>query len=146
MWVFTDFANAFDKLKEDNAKALDSWLQDWVATTLDDSSPWYRNVAVYAGSGLAYSVNTLSTSVLSGFVDVLRIGDGVNAGGWGYGQDALRLLMVAGPALRLGRYGLSIVAAVDETSNVGNCTWIAATRALRLTGTKHFARVGDVAK
>lgn len=145
MWVFTEWANAFDKVKQDNEKALDSWLQEWVATTLDDKSPWYRNALIYTASGTAYAVNKLSTEVLGGFVDVLRLGDGVKDGGWGYGKDALRLLIVVGPALRAARYGITLVAAVDEIA-LENCTWIAAARALRLTGTKHYARLGDLAK
>jgi hypothetical protein len=146
MWVFTEWANAFDKVKQDNEKALDSWLQEWVATTLQDDSPWYRNAAIYTTAGTAYAVNKLSTEVLGGFVDVLRLGDGVKEGGWGYGKDALRLLILAGPALRVGRYGIALVAAVDETAQVGNCSWIAGTRALRMTGTKHYARLGDLAR
>ena len=146
MWVFTEWATAFDKVKADNAKALDSWLQDWVATTLDDNSPWYRNAFVYTVSGLAYGINTLSTEVLGSFVDVLRLGDGVREGGWGYGRDVLRLLVIAGPTLRVARYGITLVAAVDEAPQIGNCTWVAATRALRMTGVKHYARVGDLAQ
>jgi len=143
MWVFSEWADGFDKVKTDNNKALDGWLQDWVATTLNDDSPWYRNAAVYAGAGLAYSVNKLSTEVLGGFVDVLRIGDGVRDGGWGYGKDALRLLVLVGPALRAVRFAGALVS-VDVAG--GRCAWVAGSQALRMTGTRHFARVGDLAK
>src|SRR5262249_22209299 len=107
---------------------------------------WYRNAFVYTVSGLAYGINTLSTEVLGSFVDVLRLGDGVREGGWGYGRDVLRLLVIAGPTLRVARYGITLVAAVDEAPQIGNCTWVAATRALRMTGVKHYARVGDLAQ
>lgn len=40
----------------------------------------------------------------------------------------------------------SQVAAVDELAQVGNCTWVSGARALRMTGTKHYATVGDLAQ
>ena len=42
MWVFTEIANGFDEVKAEKGKALLEWLQDWVATTEKDDSPWYR--------------------------------------------------------------------------------------------------------
>ena len=143
MWVFTEWANGFDRIKSNKDKALLEWLQDWVATTEKDDSPLYRNVAIYVGADLAYGVSKVSAEVLAGFVDVLRTGDGVREGGWGYGKDALRLLVLAGPALRLFRFTASVVA-VDVAG--GRCTWVAGTQALRMTGTRHFARAGDLAK
>ncbi|MEP7366972.1 MAG: hypothetical protein ABI972_27245 [Acidobacteriota bacterium] len=153
MYVLREIADGFDSMRKGNEAWIDSGLTEWVATTLEPDSPWYRNVMVYAGAGLAYAANKLSTEVASGFVDVLRIGDGVYKngewtpeGGWGLGKDALRLLIIAGPLLRAGRYGITLVAAVDETASMGNCTWISGTRALRMTGVQHFSTVGDLAK
>ena len=146
MWVFTEVADWFDKTRVENEKWIDSELQPWVATTLYDDSPWYRNVGIYAASGTLYALNKFTTTVAAGFVDVLRLGDGVQEGGWGYGKDALRLLMVVGPALRGARWAVSLVAAVDETPLVGNCSWIAATRMARWAGFQPFAALGDVAK
>lgn len=146
MWVFTEVADWFDKARQDNEKWIDSELQPWVATTLYDSSPWYRNVGVWAAAGTLYSLNKFTTTVASGFVDVLRVGDGVKEGGWGYGKDALRVLMLAGPALRSLRWAAALVPAVDETQTMGNCTWIAATRMARWTGVKPLATLGDVAR
>jgi nucleoid-associated protein YgaU len=145
MWVFTEIADWFDKTRHDNEKFIDNTLQPWVASTLNENSPWYRNVAVYSAAGAAYALNKFTTTVAAGFVDVLRIGDGVKSGGWGYGQDALRALVLLGPAVRAGRFAISQVAAVDELVQVGNCTWVAGARALRMTGTKHYARIGDLA-
>lgn len=77
MWVFTEIADWFDRTRHKNEKAIDSWLQPWVATTLKEDSPWYRNVGIYSVSGAAYALNKFTTTVAAGFVDVLRIGDGV---------------------------------------------------------------------
>lgn len=43
----------------------------------------------------------------AGFVDVLRVGEGVKKGGWGYAEGALRVVSLAGPATRVGRFGLA---------------------------------------
>jgi hypothetical protein len=92
MWVFTEIADWFDNTRRDNEQLIDSVLQPWVASTLDDGSPWYRNVAVDTGAGLGYALNKFTTTVAAGFVDVLRIGDGVSpalgrracTGQWGW--------------------------------------------------------------
>jgi hypothetical protein len=146
VWIFTEAADWFDKTRQDNEKWIDSELQPWVATTLYEDSPWYRNVGVWTASGTLYALNKFTTTVAAGFVDVLRLGDGVQEGGWGYGKDALRLLMVVGPALRAARWAVTLVAAVDEIPAAGNCSWIAATRIARWSGTKPLAVLGDVAK
>lgn len=146
MLVFTKLADWFDREKTFEQEFIDALLQRWVLSTLDDKSPWYRNIAIWTASGASYAVNKLSTEVASGFIDILRFGDGVKQGGWGYGHDALRLLILTGPIVRAGRIGISLLAAVDELPALGNCTWVAAVRALRMTGVKHFARVGDLAR
>jgi hypothetical protein len=167
MWVFTEIADWFDKTRADNEKWVDSELQPWVATTLYDDSPWYRNVGIWTASGTLYALNKFTTTVAAGFVDVLRLGDGVQEGGWGYGKDALRLLMVVGPALRGARYVIAGIQELDVGSTAlrqamqagssfpdavravpwsGNCGWVAAARLLRLTGNGPLAELSDVAR
>jgi hypothetical protein len=109
MWVLTKVADWFDQTRADNDAWVDQYLQPWVATTLYEDSPWYRNVGVWAASGVLYSLNKFTTTVASGFVDVLRVGDGMKERGWGYGKDALRILMILGPAVRGARYAVSLV-------------------------------------
>jgi hypothetical protein len=142
----TQVADDFDYMRRDNEKAIDDY---WTSSFRSvDNLPGYHPyvIGIYSAAGLTYALNKFTTTIAAGYVDVLRIGDGVQAGGWGYGQDALRLLTLVGPAAGSIRNELGLVAAVDETSQVGNCTWIAGTRALRLTGVKHYARLGDLAK
>jgi hypothetical protein len=146
-------ADWFDDNRRWGDAYLDNTFQGWINSTEDPSS-WTSSGLGYAvtvgGTGVLYAVWHLSTTVASGFVDVARMGDGTydwatgQGSAWGIGQDALRLLMVAGPALRMARYGVALVAEVDEFSNMGNCTWVAATRALRMTGVKHYATLGDL--
>lgn len=167
MWVFTEIADWFDKTRQDNEKFIDSQLQPWVATTLYEDHAWYRNVGVWTAAGTLYALNKFTTTVAAGFVDVLRLGDGVKEGGWGYGKDALRLLMVVGPALRGARYAIAGIQELDvgqaalnqaraagatfadalrQVPWAGNCGWVAATRMLRLTGNGALSELSDVAR
>ena len=114
MWVFTDVADWYDKQRKDNAT--------WLENVMDKSSYDFLGAAVYTLAGAAWLLNAIPGAIGGGFIDTARLGDGVKEGGWGYGQDALRLLVLAGPALRAARYGLALVAAVDET-RFGNCLW-----------------------
>jgi hypothetical protein len=157
MWVFTEVADWFDRQRLANNKFLDSVFQDWVDYAVkheDEQGYWpaIRNGMIYGGSGTLYAVNQLTTTVASGFVDTLRIGDGIKKGGWGYGQDALRLLSVAGAAakplnalLKVGRVGLAQVVAVDTSAAGDVCTWVTAAKALVMTGTRHFATLESIA-
>src|ERR1700751_4126575 len=144
MWKFTELANGFDKLVKDDEHFLDDVFTDLMTDAQNPQSSWYGNALRYVAVGAGYSTFKLSTVVAKGFVDVLRIGDGVQEGGWGYAKDGLRLLMIVGPALRGGRMLLSQVASVDATATIGNCGWIQAARALRMTGVKHFAQLADI--
>lgn len=165
MWVFTKVADWFDKTREDNDRWIDQGLQPWVASTLYDDSPWYRNVGIYTAAGTLFALNKFTTTVASGFVDVLRVGDGISEGGWGYGKDALRILSIVGPFFkavryagplvrslpggsRLARYSLTLEPGVNIAKGEfgGRCGWVTAARLLRLTGSRPFAQVSDVAR
>jgi hypothetical protein len=148
VWKFTQLADVLDELKDEENHIVDTELMAWAGRTVYDDSPWYRNVGVWVGvaSATLYSVNKFTTTVAGGFIDVLRLGDGVKQGGWGYGKDAVRLLMVLGPALRFARWSVSLIPAVDTFPGLGNCGWIAAARLLRITGTQPLAELAQVAK
>ena len=142
-WLFTEWADGFDRLVHDD----EVFIEDWGTRAAGDYlhhggvGDWLE----LAGASAAYAGFKFSSTVAKGFVDVLRIGDGVKKGGWGYGQDALRALVVVGPALRGFRSLAGLVAEVDFNANLGNCTWVAAARSLRFSG-RLFARVGDLAR
>src|SRR5262245_41952981 len=61
MSVFTEWADAFDKVKGDNEKALDQWMTDWMSYAIRDDTSGLATVGIYAGTGLLYSINKLST-------------------------------------------------------------------------------------
>jgi hypothetical protein len=162
MWVFTRVADAYDRISQDNAKWIDSGLQPWVATTLYEDHSLYRNIGVWTASGTLFALNKFTTTVAGGFIDVLRLGDGVAKGGWrGLGQDAFRMLTLLGPGLRALRYWGAAIKGLDEGAEaakaaraaglevpewVNNCTWMAAARALRLSGEQPLATLADLVK
>jgi LysM domain len=140
MWFFTEIADGFDRMVHEDEVFLDNWGTEAAAKHLRNEGSIELGVAAVVSAGFK-----LTTTVSKGFVDVLRIGDGVKKGGWGYGEDALRALVVAGPALRGIRMASGLVASVDANASMGNCAWVAAARGSRLTG-RLFASIKDVAK
>jgi hypothetical protein len=116
-------------------KETEDILQDWVNHS--DSS-----FAMHSKAGVAALVST-SMALGAGLVDVLRLGEGVKQGGWGYAQDGLRLLSFAGPVVRLGRLGLAKWT-VDPMPREGICAMVAIAKAMRQTGNRFFLRAEDV--
>jgi hypothetical protein len=140
MWFFTEIADGFDRMVHEDEVFLDKWGTEAAAKHLRNEGSIELGAAAVAWAGFKFT-----TTVSKGFVDILRIGDGVKKGGWGYGEDALRALVVVGPALRGIRVARGLMAAVDADAGLGNCAWVAATRGARLSG-KLFASITDVAK
>ncbi len=118
---------------EGNKKESEGALQEWVNTSESD-------FGLYSRAFVATSVST-AMSLGSGLVDVLRLGEGVKEGGWGYAKDALRVLAIAGPIFKLGRLG-----AAKWTFNPkgGLCASAATAKALRHTGNKMFLSAQSV--
>jgi hypothetical protein len=119
---------------------LDNWGTEAAAKHLRNEGSIELGFVAVVSAGFKFT-----TTVSKGFLDVLRIGDGVRKGGWGYGEDALRALVVVGPALRGIRMASGLVASVDTNASMGNCAWVAAARGARLSG-RLFASIKDVAK
>jgi hypothetical protein len=127
MLALEKLADWWDRRKKESENALDSFV---------DRHPNLFGVAVAGSTKTAMDLG-------AGFVDVLRVGEGVKQGGWGYGRDALRVVSLAGPAARVGRMALTKF--IPDVAGP-LCARVSATQALRMTGTKHFAAVEDVIK
>lgn len=127
MFGLEKLADWWDGEKQTSEKALDEFV--------DNHPDWFGIVVATAAAS--------AMDLGAGFVDVLRVGEGVKEGGWGYGKDALRVLSFAGPAARLGRLGL---ARVTPNPSGGVCAWVASAKAIRQTGTKHFATAQELFK
>lgn len=108
-------------------------------------------------AGQAYTWTVAGSFLTEGMViDVLRIGEGWDKGAWGKTQDALRALAIVGPVVGAVRgIGAAIPAirelqglakAIDFNSKLGMCGWVAAARALRLSGQRIFITVQDLAR
>jgi len=50
---------------------------------------------------------------------VLRVGDGIREGGWGWGKDASRILALAGPLGKAVRYAGPLLRAIPGVSPSG---------------------------
>jgi len=94
-------------------------------------------------AGSAQTIVEFPMAIGAGFVDVLNLGRGAADGGLGYLQDGLRFRSVVAP---LARGGQAVLGRVLAAGALDNCTWIAATRALPVTGSRPFALVRDLAK
>ncbi len=138
MWVLTEVADWWDKKKSESEVFLDEFVS--------------RNPNQF-GIITATAIHT-SMALGSGFVDLLRLGDGVQEGGLsGWGKDGLRLIGVAGPAGK----GLQLLKSAKHSKiatlivDIGGprCSWVASTKALVQTGKKVngklFSSVDDLA-
>lgn len=120
MWHFTEVANWFEKNRSETDRILDQWVED-------------SNYS--AGVMIAASTTKAVTTFGAGFVDLLRLGDGVKEGGIkGIGTDALRFVAVfpVGKAAKMiqSAKGVSVAKLIADTGGP-NCFWIASAKALR---------------
>lgn len=138
MWVFTEVADWFEKNRSESEEILDQWVED-------------SNYSV--GSMVAASTTKAFMTFGAGFVDILRLGDGVQKGTLkGVGEDALRFVAVfpVGKTAQLlkSTRGVSAAKLIADTGGP-NCFWVASAKALRQIGQKQggklFASVQDVA-
>mgnify|MGYP001250919591 CR=1 FL=1 len=110
--------------------------QDILSEFVAGSDSWWRIT-------LATVVHT-SMDIGGGFVDVLRLGEGIKQGGWrGFAKDGLRLLALAGPLAR-GVRGVSRFLTPNYFPNSGVCAYICATQVMRQTGNRLFATFNDI--
>lgn len=139
MWIFTEIAEWFEKQRRETDVILDQWVED---------SEYNFSVMLIASTTKAF------TTVGAGFVDIIRLGDGIEKGSWkGIGEDALRVVAIfpVGKAASLIRSAKGVVRAKLIVDIGGpNCFWVTSAKALSQTGYKIkgklFASVDDVAK
>jgi hypothetical protein len=139
MWVFTELADWWESQRRQSVQGLDNWVE---------SSNYNQGVMIVAASTQALM------TFGAGFVDVLRVGDGVKMGtASGVGQDALRVLAVfpVGKAANLLKNARgALLARVVVDTGGPNCFWVASAKAFAQIGQKFngtlLASVEDVAK
>lgn len=130
-------ADWWDTQRRETMQILDNWVAD--------TRGGEQTFAVIM-SGTVQTAMDLG----QGFVDVLRIGRGVQQGTVrGVAQDGLRLLTIAGPATRALRLSSRVISrfapiAADTSPATGICTWVSGANALRATGVRHAATAADV--
>ncbi len=141
MWIFTSAADWFDEQKKRSNVMLDRMVED---------SDYSQGAMLMAASGHAFM------EFGGGFVDLLRLGDGVKKGGLsGWGQDGLRVVAIfpVGRAAHLLKTVKNTRAAkvlADIAPKEPICAWVGSAKALRQVGHvfkgKVFASVDDLAK
>jgi Putative peptidoglycan binding domain len=145
--ALSSYANEWDQQKRISEKILTEWVQD--------NPQWWA-------VGIAATVQT-AMDMGAGMVDVLRFGEGAAKGGiTGYGQDALRLLMLLGPLGKAGGVANRLLTPLLRSGNLrfavqvagvdGPCTFQAVNNAIALTEGKNmfaskslFVTVSDMA-
>jgi hypothetical protein len=129
MWHFTEVADWFEKNRSESDEILDQWVEDSNYDT---------------GVMIAASTTKALTTFGAGFVDILRLGDGVKEGTLkGVGTDALRFVAVfpVGKAASMIKSAKGVSAAKFIADTGGpNCFWIASAKALRQVGQKFKGR------
>ncbi len=139
MWIFTDIADWWDKKNQQSEAVLDQFVAD---------SGYSQGTMIVAASAHAF------TTFGAGFVDVLRLGDGVKKGNLaGIGTDALRFVAIfpVGKAAGMLKTANGFQAAKLVADVKGPiCSWVATTKALaqigQKSGGKLFATVEDLAR
>jgi hypothetical protein len=130
MWYLTDVAEWFDRQRSESDSILDSWVE---------------NSKYSISSMVGASVTKAFMTFGGGFVDLLRIGDGVKEGTLkGAGTDALRFLAIfpVGKAVSLLKTARGVVPAKFIIDPGGpNCFWVASAQALRQVGQTYKGRL-----
>lgn len=139
MWVFTEIADWFEKQRTQSDAIVDDWVE----------SSNYSQGAMIVGA----SVKALTTFG-AGFVDILRLGDGVKSGtAAGVGTDALRFVAVfpVGKAAQVLKSAKGTAAAKLVVDTGGpNCFWVASAKAFGQISHKYkgklLASVEEIAR
>jgi len=139
MLIFTDIANWFENKRKQSDEILDQWVED---------SNYSQGAMIVASTTKAF------TTFGAGFVDLLRLGDGVKSGTLkGLGTDALRIVAI----FPVGK-AAKILQSIQKTNlakivlDIGgpNCFWVASAKAFAQIGQKYngklLATVDDIAK
>lgn len=139
MWYFTEVADWFERNRAQSDEILDQWVEETNYST---------------GAMVVASTTKALTTFGAGFVDLLRLGDGVKEGNLkGMGTDTLRFVAIfpvgkAASMLKSAK-GVSVAKIIADTGGP-NCFWVASAKALRQVGQKHKGRllvgVEDLAK
>jgi hypothetical protein len=136
-------ANDFRFMKDDNMKAYRNAAQSWVngvAREYGDESWRFYGTAIIAGVGDAL-LDFVQGVGEATFIDPLRLGEGVDKGGFGYVEDTLRVVGVFGGALKL----LKVAKFARVAGGAMSCTPTSVAKGVRAASLS-FATLEEVAK
>lgn len=132
-------ADAWDTQRREAEEIVSGTFNGWIA-----KNPTMTRVVL---ATVAHTAIVAPMRLAQGFVDVLRLGQGIKEGGaLGYLEDGFRVLAIAGPTMRvLGKASGGLKWLITAPGG-GRCTWISAAMALRMSGVRHYATVKDLAR
>jgi hypothetical protein len=124
-------ADLFDMTHEENKKYLGDQFQDWVDNAYKEYGDGWRFKGVAATAATLDALHTFSGAVASGFLDTLRVGEGVKEHtAWGVVKDGLRVMTVASGVSKVVR----LSAAAVEIGGPASCTVSSSAKAAALSG------------
>lgn len=146
-WILEQWADAFDRMHHENMQFFDEGTRMHIHDTATQFGVdnWRTDFAAVHG-GLTYAFLEFSQSFVGGLLDILRLGESIRKPSVGaVVQDGLRLVTIAAPAIGMLQF-VKLKAAFAVPGAAYSCALTSSTMALRLSGTRMFARIGDVLK
>ncbi|MGL4552308.1 MAG: hypothetical protein ACRC33_14105 [Gemmataceae bacterium] len=131
MFGLETVADWFDEIHNENKQFLQKEFQGWVDEQYQKHGEGWQFYGVAAGAATLEAMYTFSGGVASGFVDTLRIGEGLKEGtATGVLKDGLRALTVVGGAAKVVR----VAAAEVKIGGWMSCTFSSSAKAAALSG------------
>lgn len=153
MGILRDAADWFDRTARSNGAFLENMVFRPMEQDLRDihelnlaEKDIKHYLALGAVGGLRWGYN-ISSTVAQGVIDVVRTGDGIQKRTVaGFAEDGLRVLSIAPAAGKVLKYAPRALSFLVSNGRLGNCGWIAGAKALRQTGVRLWATVGELAR
>ena len=142
---------------QDEARELAAWWEEQKRESESALEDWVGENPQWWAIGIAGTVQT-TMDIGQGYVDVLRLGEGVEGGtAGGYVQDGLRVLAIAGPVAKAAGQASRAITPLLRAGNLrlaaqvsgvtGPCTFQAVNNAMAITRRRNlFLTVDDMAK
>ena len=133
MFGAEEWADAFDDLYHDNMKWYRHEMQGWVDGIYQSDGEGAKFYAAAVVAGVGDALFDFVQGMGAGLVDTLRVGEGVKEGtAWGVAKDGLRVITIAGGALKVVR----VAAAELEIGGQMSCTFSSSAKAAAISGNR----------
>jgi hypothetical protein len=136
-------ADAFDEMHKDNMRAYERTMQSWVNRQYQEHGEGWQFYGAAVTAGVGEALFDFLGKSGGGLVDLLRLGETIrNPSVGSVFRDGLRILMVAGPALRAVR----MLGAVRVAGGPMSCTFTGWVKALNISGVRVGATIEELSQ